>query len=153
MARFTAHREIDASAQRTWDLVTDWHQHGRWIPATTMTVTRATGGLGERFVGRSGVGPLAFDDPMVVTRWEPPTDTRAGTAGIDHVGRVVLGTAEVQVVPQPGGRCRLRWTEDIAVLDRRLSRVLLPFIVLGGRLAFGRTLAAVARELEGGSPR
>ena len=150
MARFTAHRQIDAPARRTWDLVTDWSQHGRWIPATTMTVTHPTGGLGEAFTGRSGIGPLAFDDPMVVTRWEPPTETRAGTAGLDHVGRVVLGTAEVQVVPQPGGRCRLRWTEDIALLDRRLSRPLVPLIALGGRLAFGRTLAAIARELEAG---
>ncbi len=148
MARFTVQRPINASAQRTWDLVPDWQAHGRWIPATTMTVTVATGGVGEQFVGRSGVGRLAFDDPMIVTRWEPPTDTRAGTAGIAHTGSLVLGTAEVQVVPQPGGRCRLRWTEDIALLNRQLSRPLLPFVVLGGRFAFARTLAAVAKELE-----
>lgn len=148
MARFTAHREVAADPVRTWERLTDWRAHGRWVPLTTMSVRSDTGGVGTVFVGRSGVGRLAFDDVMEVVRWEPPTATRAGTAGIAHRGRVVLGTAEVQVVPLPGGRCRVRWTEDVAVLSRQLSRPLLPLLVLGGRLAFGHVLAEVARELE-----
>ena len=140
-----------ASAGRTWDLVTDWSAHGRWVPLTTMTVLRDTGGVGTVFVGRSGVGRLAFDDPLEVVRWEPPTATRAGTAGLVHRGPVVLGTAEVQVVPLPGDRCRLRWTEDVALLSRRLSAPLLPLLAGGGRLAFGYVLAQVARELEDGA--
>lgn len=151
MARFTAHREVAAGAGRTWDLVTDWRAHGRWVPLTTMSVREETGGAGTVFVGRSGVGPLAFDDVLEVVRWEPPTATRAGTAGLVHRGPVVLGTAEVQVVPLPGDRCRVRWTEDVAILSRQLSRPLLPVLVLGGRLAFGRVLAQVARELEDGA--
>ncbi len=152
MARFTAHREVAAPAQLTWDLITDWSAHGRWVPLTTMTVRSGDGGLGTVFVGRSGVGRAAFDDVMEVVRWEPPTATRAGTAGIAHRGRLVLGTAEVQVVPLPGDRCRLRWTEDVAVLSRRLSAPLMPLLAGGGRLAFGRVLAQVARELERGDP-
>jgi uncharacterized protein YndB with AHSA1/START domain len=148
VARFTAHREVAADPLRTWERITDWQAHERWVPLTTMTLRTGTGGLGTVFVGRSGVGPLAFDDVMEVVRWEPPTATRAGTAGIAHRGRVVLGTAEVQVVPLPGGRCRVRWTEDIALLSRRLSRPLLLPLVVGGRLAFGHVLAEVARELE-----
>ena len=151
MARFTAHREVAAPARRTWDLITNWSAHGRWVPLTTMTVRSGGGGLGTVFVGRSGVGPAAFDDVMEVVRWEPPTSTRAGTAGIAHRGRVVLGTAEVQVVPLPGDRCRLRWTEDVALLSRRLSAPLLPLLAGGGRLAFGYVLAQVARELEDGA--
>lgn len=148
MARFTAHREVAAPVDLVWSRVTDWGAHGRWVPLTTMTVTHDTGGVGTRFVGRSGAGPLAFDDPMEVVRWEPPAAARAGTAGIAHRGRVVLGTAEVQVVPLPGGRCRVRWTEDVAVLSRRASRPLTLPLVVGGRLAFGHVLAAVAREVE-----
>lgn len=151
MARFSADREVDATAARTWDLITDWSAHGRWVPLTTMTVREDTGGVGTVFVGRSGAGPLAFDDVMEVVRWEPPTATRAGTAGIAHRGRVVLGTAEVQVVPLPGDRCRLRWTEDLAILSRTLSRPLLPVLALGGRLAFHHVLARAARELERGA--
>lgn len=148
MARFTAHREVDAPAAAVWELVTDWVAHGRWVPLTTVTVTAGDGGVGTVFVGRSGVGRAAFDDVMEVVRFEPPTSTRAGTAGIAHRGRVVLGTAEVQVVPQPGDRCRVRWTEDVAVFSRRLSRPLLPLLVAGGRLSFGHVLAQVAEEAE-----
>ena len=148
MARFTAHREIAAPAQVVWDLVTDWSRHGDWVPLTQMTVTEDTGGVGTRFTGRSGLGPLAFDDPMVVTGWEPPTSVRAGTASLRKEGAVVLGTAEVQVVPLPGERCRLRWTEDVAVLDRRLSRAITLPLAVGGRFAFGAVLKKVAAEAE-----
>jgi uncharacterized protein YndB with AHSA1/START domain len=151
VARFTATREVTAPVERVWPLVTDWAAHGRWVPMTTMTITRDTGGVGTTFVGRSGVGPLAFDDPLEVTRWDPPTASRAGTAGLAHRGRVVLGTAEVQVVPLPGGRCRVRWTEDVAVVSRRLSRSVTGVIALGGRAAFGHVLARKAREVEGGA--
>jgi len=151
VARFTAHREIAAPADAVWALVTDWRAHGRWVPLTTVVVREGDGGLGTVFVGRSGVGRAAFDDVMEVVRWEPPTTTRAGTAGIAHRGRVVIGTAEVQVVPLPGSRCRVRWTEDIGFFSRRLSRPLLPALVLGGRLSFGHVLAQVAREAEAGT--
>ena len=152
MARFTAHREIAAPAGAAWRLITDWAAHGRWVPLTTVWVRSGDGGTGTVFVGRSGVGRAAFDDVMEVVRFEPPTATRAGTAGIVHTGRVVLGTAEVQVVPLPGDRCRVRWTEDIALISRQLSRPLLPALVLGGRLSFGHVLAQVARELEPAAP-
>ena len=148
MARFTAHREVDAPAQTVWELVTDWRRHGDWVPLTTVEVTEDTGGLGTRFVGRSGVGKLAFDDPMVVTRWEPPTPQRAGTAAVQKEGRVVLGHAEVQVVPLPGDRCRLRWVEDASLLDRRLSRALTLPLAVGGRFAFGAVLKKIAAEAE-----
>ena len=148
MARFTATREVAAPAEVVWAKVTDWSAHGRWVPMTTMTITRDTGGVGTAFVGRSGVGAAAFDDPLEVVRWEPPTDTRAGTAGLVHRGRVVLGTAEVQVVPLPGGRCRVRWTEDLSLVDRRLSRAITLPLVLGGRASFALVLARMAREVE-----
>lgn len=153
MARFTAHREVAAPADVVWGLVTDWSRHGDWIPLTTMTVERDTGGVGTRFTGRSGVGRLAFDDPMEITSWEPPTPTRAGTAAIDHRGSLVLGHAEVQVVPLPGDRCRLRWTEDISLVSRKLSRAITLPIAVGGRLAFGSTLKKVAAEAEARSSR
>ncbi|PWJ56184.1 Polyketide cyclase / dehydrase and lipid transport [Quadrisphaera granulorum] len=148
MARFTAHREVAAPADVVWELVTDWSRHGDWIPLTTMTVEHDTGGVGTRFVGRSGIGRAAFDDPMEVTSWEPPTPTRAGTAAIEHRGRLVLGHAEVQVVPLPGGRSRLRWTEDISFVNKKLSRAVTLPIAVGGWLAFGNTLKKVAAEAE-----
>ncbi|SDQ71390.1 SRPBCC family protein [Quadrisphaera sp. DSM 44207] len=153
MARFTATREVAAPVELVWARLTDWASHGRWVPLTSMTVTRDTGGVGTVFVGRSGIGPLGFDDPMEVVRWDPPTSSRAGTAGVEHRGRVVLGVAEVQVVPLPGGRCRVRWTEDVSVLSRRLSRAVTGPLALGGRLVFGAVLARMAREVEAESAR
>ena len=148
MARFTATREVAAPADAVWARVTDWAAHGRWVPMTTMVITRDTGGVGTTFTGRSGIGPAAFDDPLEVVRWEPPTATRAGTAGLVHRGRLVLGTAEVQVVPLPGGRSRVRWTEDLALVDRRLSRAITLPLVVGGRASFALVLARMAREVE-----
>jgi uncharacterized protein YndB with AHSA1/START domain len=152
VARFSASREVAADVEQVWRTVTDWSAHGRWVPLTTMEVTRDTGGEGTTFVGRSGLGPLAFDDPMEVVRWDPPTASRAGTAGIAHRGRVILGHAEVQVVPLPGGRCRVRWTEEVSVVSPRASRAVTYALALGGRLAFGRVLAQLAREVESSPP-
>jgi uncharacterized protein YndB with AHSA1/START domain len=148
VARFTATREVAAPAELVWARITDWEAHGRWFPLTSMTVTRDTGGVGTTFVGRTGPRAAAFDDPMEVVRWEPASSTRAGTAGIVHRGSIVLGTAELQVVPLPGGRSRVRWTEDISFVSRGASRAVTLPLVVGGRVTFGYLLSRMAREVE-----
>ena len=63
MARFTAVVDVAASVEQVWQRITDWPEHGRWIPLTTVRVTSARpDGLGSTFVGRSGLGPIGFDD-------------------------------------------------------------------------------------------
>jgi uncharacterized protein YndB with AHSA1/START domain len=153
VATFAVQRDVAAPARQVWDLVTNWPAHGRWVPLTRVRVTSGgrTGGVGTRFVGRTGLGPVGFDDPMEVVRWQPP-----GAGGDDDVavctvrkrGRLLLGWAEVRVTPLGAGRCRLRWMEDVAVAPVRFTRWADPLVAALGRLAFGAVLRSVAREVE-----
>ncbi len=140
--------DVAAPAAATWERLTDWPAHGRWVPLTTVRVTSAAPrGLGARFVGRTGVGPLAFDDPMEVVESSPPVGDEAGTCRVVKSGRVVLGSARFDVAPTPSGS-RVTWTYDVDLAPVRLTR---PFRAVTGRaVAAGvrRALQAMAREVE-----
>jgi hypothetical protein len=147
VARFTAVVDTPAPPERTWKAVTDWPSHGRWTPLTRVRVlTPAASGVGARFVGRTGIGPLAFDDPMEVVEWREPFDGVPGHCRVVKQGRVVLGEAWFDVSQRPGGS-RVSWTEDIEIAPARLTRPFGGLIGLAGRLAFTRSLRAMAREL------
>ncbi len=151
MARFTAVVRSPAPAAATWDLLTDWPAHGRWIPLTEVRVlTPHARGLGTRFNGRTGLGPLGFDDPMEVVEWREPAAGRPGLVRLDKQGRVVLGGAEIEVEDAPGGGSVVRWTEDVQVAPVRLTRPFDRLVSALGRRAFERSLRAMARELAGG---
>ena len=154
MARFTAVVRTPAPAARTWTLLTDWSAHGRWIPLTVMTVhTPHARGLGVRFTGRTGFGPLAFDDPMEVVEWREPAAGVPGRVGLVKHGRVVLGGAEIEVEDTPGGGSVVRWTEDVQVAPVALTRPFDGVVAALGRRAFERALRAMARELAAPSGR
>lgn len=82
----------------------DWSRQGEWIPAT---VVRGGTGVGARVEARTGVGPAAFTDTMVITEWAPPR-----RCVVRHTGRVVRGSGVFEVVPQ-GEFSEFRWTELI----------------------------------------
>ena len=150
MARFTATVPVDAPAERAWAALVDWPAHARWVPLTAVRVlTDSAEGVGARFCGRTGIGPLGFDDPMEVTRWEPPHGTEPGHCHVVKQGRVVLGEAWFDVVPLGPGRCRVDWTEDVEVVPVRLTRPLRGLLEPAGRLAFRSTLRRMAAEVEG----
>ncbi|MFI1994728.1 SRPBCC family protein [Actinoplanes sp. NPDC020271] len=153
MARFTVAREIAAPATAAWAVLVDWPRHGDWVPLTTVRVlTPSPGGVGAQFVARTGAGPLAFDDPMTVVDWEPPSgddpgDT-PGRCAVEKSGRVVRGRALFTVTPLPGRRCRVAWTEDVTVTPHRITRHTGPLVALAGRAAFSTTIRAFARDVE-----
>ena len=159
MVAIRTNRVVRAPAGAAWAALVDWPAHGRWVPLTRVHVLTATGdGVGARFVGRTGIGPLAFDDPMEVVEWVTPPEPgpsageRGGRAGgyrctVVKQGRVVLGRAWFTVVPVPGG-CRVTWAEDVEVAPVRLTRLLTPLIAAAGRAGFARMLAAMAAEVE-----
>lgn len=150
MARFTASIDVAAPVQRVWDRITDWPAHGRWIALTTVRVTSdRPDGVGTTFVGRSGIGPIGFDDPMEIVEWTPPVAGRPGAVRLRKHGRVVLGWAGVEVAAGPGGGTRVRWTEDVQLAPVWLTRPAGRLIEIGGRLAFDRALRAMAAEIEG----
>src|SRR3954451_24040861 len=120
MTAFTVRRELAAPAERGWAVVTDWPRHGSWVALTKVwTTSDRPDGVGASFVGRTGVGPLGFDDPMTGRRWEPPTGTTTGRCELRKTGRVVLGVASFAVVPLGADRSRLEWTEDVEVAGVR----------------------------------
>lgn len=109
-AEFGVDIEIAANPQTVWDTVTAWDQQGGWMPATS--VQRLPGpvqAVGERFVARTGVGPVAFDDPITVTAWDPPHRCE-----ILHTGRIVRGIGAFRVEPHGTGS-RFAWWERITV--------------------------------------
>jgi carbon monoxide dehydrogenase subunit G len=66
--------------------------------------------VGTVFVARTGIGPLAFEDPMEVTVWRPPALCR-----LEKRGGLVTGWAEIEVHPHGEGHSRVVWREDLAV--------------------------------------
>lgn len=162
MARFTAVVQVAAPVEQVWQRITDWPQHGRWIPLTTVRVTSdRPDGVGATFVGRSALGPIGFDDPMEVVEWSPPIDGGSGHCRVHKYGRVVLGWAafEVRAATSDGGSVAvhgpnrpastLSWTEEVQLAPVWLTRPADRLIAAAGRAAFERALRAMARELEG----
>jgi len=147
MALVRSSRRIEASPDEVWQLVTDWAAHSRWIPFTEVTVDPAgpPSGLGVRFVGRSALGPVGFDDPMTVTDWQPPTDDRAGACHIEHQGPWVRGWAEIRVMPD-GSATELSWIEEVR--PRWTPKFADPVVARIGRVLFDGTLRKLAAEVE-----
>lgn len=98
VVRYTSQLEAaDAFAR-----MTDWKRHR--VPLTTITVTP------RGFTARTAIGPVGFDDPMEVTRWEPPH-----RVDLQKRGRVVRGSATITVEPDGSGSV-VTWDEDVSVI-------------------------------------
>lgn len=152
MAAFEVVRHTSLSANAAWAKLTDWTCHGEFIPFTDVRVTsQGPRGVGTVFVARTSLGPLAFDDPMEVTYWDPPSDHRAGVCRIVKRGRVVTGWAVLTVTPDnrglrssANGGVTIRWVEDAHF------RAAGPFLnwpnALAGKLVFGRLVTGLLAE-------
>lgn len=145
MTPFRVGRAVPLPPEEVWRRLTDWPAHGRRVPLTrTRVLTPGANQVGTRFTARTGIGRLAFDDPMEVTRWEPPSGGRPGVCRLEKSGRVVRGWALIEVAGLPGGGCRVRWTEELSV--RGVPRFLDPVSAAAGRLLFGRALDGLLRD-------
>jgi hypothetical protein len=140
MAVFGLARRVDLPAGESWRRVTDWRAHAAGVPLTSVvSVSPEPVGQGTVVVVRSALGRAGFDDPMEVVRWEPaaPEDGGGGRCRLEKRGRVVLGWAEIEVVPRGSGSLVL-WREELRL--RGLPRALDPLLAPAGRLVFGRAL-------------
>ncbi|WP_086747173.1 SRPBCC family protein [Streptomyces europaeiscabiei] len=116
MVLFLLERLPRLPADRAWQRLTDWPRHAEVVPLTHITVrTRHPTGEGTVFVARSGIGPLAFDDPMEVTVWQPPEGRAGGKCRLVKHGSFVTGWAEIEVHPYGDGVSRVVWREDLRV--------------------------------------
>ncbi|GGY15618.1 SRPBCC family protein [Streptomyces djakartensis] len=145
MANILLERTAPLPLDEAWRRITRWRRHGEAVPLTVVRVdppepTRR----GTVVVARSGVGPLSFDDPMEVTVWQPPEGGAPGLCRLEKRGRVVLGWAELEVRPGPGGRTRVLWREEIRI--RLLPPLLDGVVRRSSRYVFGRALNRLLRS-------
>lgn len=109
-------RESPHPVDQSWRRLTEWQRHAAVVPLTHVTViTPPPTHEGTVFVARSGLGPLAFDDPMEVVVWQPPADGGPGRCRLAKRGTFVTGWAEIEVHPVGGGGSRVVWREELRV--------------------------------------
>lgn len=145
MAEFLLQRTAPLPIDEAWRRLTEWSRHADAVPLTRITVlTPPPTRLGTRFVARTGLGPLAFEDPMDVTVWQPPEDGSPGLCRLEKRGRFVLGWAELEVRPGPGGRTRVLWREELRV--RGLPALADPVLGRAARAVFGRAVNGLLRR-------
>jgi hypothetical protein len=141
MALFTVRIDTPLPAPVAWERVLDVHAHGEVVPFTTMrgdALYAAELVPGSRFVAHTGVGPLAFDDAMVVDEISPPTGDEAGVARIRKEGNVVRGWIELTVTPRSHDGSTVEWVQQISV--RGVPSLAGPVTGAIARAAYGQTL-------------
>ncbi|MCM2430345.1 SRPBCC family protein [Streptomyces sp. RKAG337] len=144
MALIRIERSSPLPVEEVWRRLTHWERHAAHVPLTSITVTTPPPTrLGTVFVARTGLGPVGFDDPMEVVRWEPPAPGGTGRCRLEKRGTVVVGWAEIDVGARDTGS-RIVWREDLRV--RRLPRLFDGLTVRSGRLMFGRAITGLLAE-------
>lgn len=145
-ARVRSDVTVEAPADVVFSAVTDWSRQGEWLLGTRVEVRAGDGrSVGSQIAAWTGWG-VGFWDTMVITRWEPPY-----RVDLLHTGRVIRGTASLEVVALPGGRSRVTWSEDLdlplGVVGRVGWPLARPALLAGAR----RSLRAFARRVESGA--
>ena len=144
MARFTVRVRAPIPAEEAWERVLDLGAQEAIIPFTTVRRVPAPGDdppsggglrVGTRFVGRTALGPIGFDDPMVVETLRRPRGDVPGFARIRKEGRVIGGWIDLTVASKGPGSSRVQWSQAIAV--RGVPRVLDPIVSVVARAAYG----------------
>ncbi|KIF02420.1 Immediate-early protein 2 [Streptomyces sp. RSD-27] len=145
MPPFSLERTSPLAPAEAWRRLTQWPRHADVVPLTRIEVLTAPPTReGTRFVARSGVGPVTFDDVMEVTLWRPPVGDGPGLCRLEKRGRVVLGWAEIEVGPVPGGRSRVVWREELRI--RFLPRLFDGVVNRTARLVFGRAASRLLKK-------
>ena len=140
MAHFEVHLDSPLPAPEAWRRILDLRAHSVVIPLTTVTGEVMSAGElveGSRFVARTGVGPVGFDDVMVVQSVVQPTAHSAGSARIAKEGKVIRGRIDLLVTPTAAGST-VRWTQRIGV--RCVPALLDPVVAKVAGAAYGSTL-------------
>lgn len=120
MAEVVARVDVAAPAQAVWDKLVDWPSHREWMLLTKVeSTTEDEHGVGAGIVGVTGIGPVAFKDPMTVTAWQPPP-VAVARCEVTHMGSIVKGAGAFEVEATPTGS-RVVWSEWVR----------LPFGLLG----------------------
>lgn len=147
MKGFAVQVDTSLTPEQAFEAVTDWPAHSRHVPGTRVEVTRATGGVGEEFVGTTRIGPVVVEDSMAVTGWEPVGPEGTGSCEITKTGSRVTGGVRVTVSAHLQG-ARVDWYEEIGLAPRVLDLLARPFIAVSGRFLFGRVVRGLLADAE-----
>lgn len=121
--------------EQVWARVSDLTGHADGVPFTTGSGDPGEPRLGWRFVARTGLGPLGFDDPMVITVWDPLHRMR-----IEKTGRVLAGWADITLTSLPEGGTHVTWQEEVVPAHPGIARLVRPLFDAAGRVIFGHAL-------------
>lgn len=141
MGQFIVRLQPPLPAVEAFDRLLDLDAHTELIPFTTV---RHDGllGVGRTFVGRTGLGPVSFDDTMVIDEFRRPAPGVPGRCRIRKTGRWVLGTIDLTVT-EAADHAVVIWAQDIRLPG--VSRVADPVVTEVARVAYrtmlGRLLA------------
>ncbi|WP_199546969.1 SRPBCC family protein [Streptomyces sp. N35] len=135
MPEFRIAHRTPLPVAEAWRRVTDWERHAAQVPFTyTKLLTDGPNREGTRFIARTGLGPLGFDDPMEITLWQPPSPE--ARCRLTKTGKVLTGWAEIEVHPAVRGPgSYVVWREDLRLT--RLPRFLDATTARAGRVVFG----------------
>jgi hypothetical protein len=140
MSQFCVVLDSDLAAAEAWRRVLDLRMHSRVIPLTTVSGSALSAdslGAGSRFVARTALGPVGFDDPMTVDEITAPQDGRPGVARIHKEGKVIRGSIVLSVSPVAAGS-RVEWRQEIQVW--RIPALLDPVVTRVARQAYAAAL-------------
>ena len=140
MADFVLHAASPLPARTVFERLVDWDRHSAAIPLTRLQHDGAPR-AGQRFVARTGVGRVGFDDVMVVDVLDPPSGDQPGEVPgrvtITKHGRVVGGTVGWEVAPTTTGSA-ITWTQHLVI--PWLPRFMDPLVGAVGSRAYGMGL-------------
>jgi hypothetical protein len=146
---------INQKQSNVWFQMVNWELYGRWIPLTKMINPEGViynGNVGEKFIGRTGISFLAFNDPMIVTESIPPV---AGSNGFTvaklqvlKTGKVVKGSAGFTLEPiNKGEITKLTWWEDVEVLSPAFQKTFNWILEPVAKSSFQNVVNAIAKDL------
>ncbi len=132
--------DIAAPAEAVWAAMVDWDRHSEWMLATRMSAADADLGVGAQLAARTGVGPVAFVDTMIVTQWSPPH-----RCVVEHTGRVVRGAGAFEVAELSPHSCRVTWSEWVEVPFGPVGLLAWPLVRPAAALFLRRSLERLGR--------
>lgn len=132
--------DVDAPAQATWEAMTDWDLHAKWM---LLTSARGGHGEGETIEAFTGVGRVGFLDTMTILVWEPPK-----RCVVRHTGRTVRGSGAFEVRDVGNERSQIVWSERLDLPFGRLGRWGWPIVRPLVRAGVAFSLRRLARHVE-----
>ncbi len=140
VSQFSVVLESELAATEAWRRVLDLRMHTRVIPLTTVrgsALSAESLAVGSRFVARTALGPVGFDDAMTVDEITQPRDGSPGVARIHKEGKVIRGTIVLRVSPRPRGST-VEWRQEIRVWG--IPALLHPAVAAIARQAYAAAL-------------